>query len=298
MPRGLLLDDPPPYVVISPVRDEEQYIEGTIRSVAEQTAPPSAWIVVDDGSKDRTPEILDRYRAKHPWLQVVRRPDRGYRAAGSGVMEAFYSGYDALPASAGAWEYLVKLDGDLEFEPDYFRRCLTRFAENPRLGIGGGVIYNDIAGKLVLERHPDFHVRGATKIYRRACWEAIGGLLRVPGWDTLDEVKASMLGWETGSFREISLIQKRFTGDAAGQWSNWVKNGRASHICGYHPLYLLAKAAGRAFRTPYLVASLGIVYGYLKAWATRVPRAPDRDLLRFVRRQQLRRLFGLRSIWR
>src|SRR4030095_3818867 len=141
-----------------------------------------------------------------------------------GVVDAFYSGYERL---AGIdWGFLVKLDGDLDFEDDYFERCLARFAKQPDLGIGGGVIYSQVGGQLKEEEHPAFHVRGATKIYRRACWEQIGGLLRVPGWDTLDEVKANQLGWHTGSFPEVRIVQQRFTGEGGGQWPTWVKNGR------------------------------------------------------------------------
>lgn len=284
------------YVVVTPARDEEAYLGQTLACMVAQTRRPAEWVIVDDGSSDRTAEIAESYAAKEPWIRVLRRQDRGRREAGAGVIQAFYAGYDRL--ATRDWDYVVKFDADLAFEPDYFERCLERFAANPRLGIAGGIIFNRIGDRLVRERHPEFHVRGATKIYRRACWEAIGGLHRVAGWDTLDEVKASMLGWETRSFDDLHLRQNRFTGEAAGQWRNWVKNGRASYIAGYHPLFLLAKALARLPRRPYVTASVGLVVGFARAWLARVPRIDDPALIDYVQRQQLRRLLGLSTVWR
>jgi len=286
----------PRYVIITPARDEEAFIEKTLESVLGQTWAPAEWIIVNDGSSDETGAIAERWAKEHDLLHVVHREDRGHRAAGSGVMEAVYAGVEQVRSAD--WEYLVKLDCDLEFEPDYFERCLREFDRDEKLGIAGGVIYNRIDDKLVLEQHPKFHVRGATKIYRRPCWEAIGGLHRVPGWDTLDEVKANQLGWSTRSIPEAELVQYRFTGDAAGQWSNWVKNGRASYICGYHPLYLLAKSLRRIVKKPYVAATFGVIWGFFTAPFVGVKKVPDRELLAYLRAQQFRRLLGLDSIWK
>lgn len=291
----------PRYVVVSPVRDEEAFLEDTIRSMREQTVLPQAWVLVDDGSSDRTGEIADRHAAEVPWIHVVHRDDRGFRAAGAGVIDAFYAGLEALEAGgrgASDWELLVKLDGDLSLDPDYFERCLARFRRDPGLGIGGGVIYSRAGGELRKERHPAFHVRGATKIYRRTCWEAIGGLLHVPGWDTLDEVKANQLGWRTATFDDIRLVQLRFTGDGGGQWSTWVKNGRAAYICGYHPLFVLSRAVWRLFGRPYLSATLGLLWGFASARFSGVRRVEDGALVAYLRDQQLRRLLGRSTIWR
>ena len=153
------------------------------------------WIIVNDGSTDRTGEIVDRFATEHPWITVVHRENRGFRKSGGGVMEAFYEGYKAIQHQD--WEFLVKLDADLTFEADYFEKCFEHFQQDPNLGIGGGEIRHDIAGEMKAEKNPSFHVRGATKIYRRDCWEAIDGLWSASGWDTIDEVKANMKGWKT-----------------------------------------------------------------------------------------------------
>ena len=190
------------YVVITPVRDEERHVEATVHSVASQTIPPVEWIIVNDGSSDRTGDILDRCAAQFPWIHVIHRPNRGFRKSGGGVIEAFYDGYHAL--GRDDWEFIVKLDGDLTLSPDYFEKCFEHFNEQPKLGIGGGAICHEVDGTLKVEANPKFHVRGATKIYRRACWEAIGGIWAAPGWDTIDEVKANMLDWKTDTFGELA----------------------------------------------------------------------------------------------
>lgn len=284
------------YVIITPVRDEEQHIEHTIASVLSQSVLPAEWVIVDDGSTDRTAEILDRYAAQLPWMRVIHRPNRGYRKAGGGVVEAFYAGHNSI--QCGNWEFIVKLDGDLGFSPDYFQRCFEHFSKQPRLGIGGGEIYHRVGGTLQLESTPSFHVRGATKIYKRACWEAIGGLWHGPGWDTIDEVKANMLGWKTGSFSDLRLIHRRLTGSADGLFRDRMKYGLVCFTCGYHPLFVLARCMYRTVRKPYIIGSLAILVGFLKGYFTRTPHVNDESLIRYVRSQQLRRLCGLETIWK
>jgi poly-beta-1,6-N-acetyl-D-glucosamine synthase len=286
----------PAYTVITPVRDEEKYIERTLETVIHQTLRPAEWMIVDDGSSDRTGEILDQYAARYPWIRVVHRANRGFRKAGGGVMEAFYDGYNALKNKD--WEFIVKLDGDLSFAPEYFEKCFEYFGRDPRLGIGGGEIHHEVAGQLKLEVNPRFHVRGATKIYRRACWEAIGGLWPAPGWDTIDEVKANMLGWKTYAFADLPLFHHRFTGSEEGLLRDRVKHGVACYISGYHPLYVVASCLSRLTQKPYVTGSLGIMYGFLKAHVTRPARLEDRSYIAYIRGQQLRRLCGMQTIWR
>ena len=286
----------PTYVIITPVRDEERYIEATLHSVCSQTIQPAEWVIVDDGSSDRTGKIIDEYAARFTWLKAVHRVNRGFRRSGGGVMEAFYDGYNKLQHKK--WDFIVKLDGDLSFVPDYFERCFEYFQKDPQLGIGGGEIHHNVSGELKLETNPRFHVRGATKIYRRPCWEAIGGLWPAAGWDTIDEVKANMLGWKTYSFPELHLLHHRFTGTEEGLLRDRVKHGLACYISGYHPLYVAAKCVVRLPQKPYVIGSAAIIYGFLKAYFTRPPRLEDRSYLSYIRGQQLRRLFGMESIWR
>ncbi len=156
---------------------------------------------------------------------------------------------------------MCKLDGDLSFEPNYFEAASAKFAHSPGIGIGGGVLYYCKDGKRVLETHPLFHVRGGVKIYHRACWEAIGGLWIGPGSDTVDEVKANMLGWRTTSFPDLQLIHHRPTGASWGRWGGLVKDGRIDYVYGSHPAFLTAKSIARIIRQPYVVGSIALYAG-------------------------------------
>lgn len=283
------------YVVITPVRDEQEYIENTINSVISQTLQPLQWIIVNDGSTDDTGAIIDNYAKAYPWIKAVHRSNRGTRVAGGGVIEAFYDGYGAIDAVG--WEFIVKLDGDLSFELDYFKDCIEEFHKDPQLGVGGGMIYHEINGNLELEKNPLFHVRGATKIYRKACWEAIEGLIKAPGWDTIDEVKANMMGWKTRSFNNLKVIHHRFTGAADGTWRNAVKNGVANYITGYHPLFMTFKCVKRCFQKPYLIAAMGLFFGFTSGYMKKVPRVDDRKLIAYLRNQQIRKLLMKKTIW-
>lgn len=284
------------YAIITPARDEAAHLRLTIESVMNQSIRPSEWVIVNDGSSDNTGAIIEEAAREHSWIRILHRTNRGFRQAGGGVVQAFNDGYRTLTTSD--WDFIVKLDGDLSFEPDYFKRCFEYFEKEPKLGVAGGAIYHIVDGQPCLERGPAFHVRGATKIYRRACWEAIGGLLVAPGWDTLDEVKAHMLGWTTRSFSDLRLIHHRYTGAADGTWKNFVKNGKANYISGYHPLFMLAKCALHLVQKPYVVASAGLLYGYVTGYLKHIPQVDDPELIAYLRRQQIGRLVGRQTIWK
>jgi glycosyltransferase involved in cell wall biosynthesis len=287
----------PRFVVITPARNEEENIPHTIRSMLTQSMRPHRWVIVNDGSTDQTAAIIDAAAREHDWILSVHRADRGFRQQGGGVIETFYEGMARLGSEP--WDFLLKFDADLSFEPDYFERCLTKFAADPKLGIGGGMISHEVNGRLVSESpgDPAFHVRGATKIYRRECWEAIGGLIKAPGWDTIDELKANMLGWTTRTFTDIPLRHHRFTGSADGTWKNYVKFGLSNYITGYHPLFMAVKCAKRAFQRPYGVGAAGLAWGFCEGYVRRIAQVADRELIRYIRRQQMNKLLLRPSLW-
>lgn len=299
------------YIVISPVRDEAAHLEKTIESMLQQTVRPTQWILVDDGSCDSTSDIIDKWAAVEPWIVAVHRCDdretllnvpvvvknssRAQRATEAKEIYAFYDGFTKI--SAWDWQYLVKLDGDLGFCQDYFERCFREFEADQTLGIGGGTVRDVVNGQLEVEKSPRFHVRGATKIYRRSCWQSIGGVLRAAGWDTLDEVKANMLGWTTRTFDSVHLVHYRPTGAANGSWRNSMKNGLWSYICGYHPLFMLARCVNCMFQKPQLIGSVGLFAGFVSGYVNGIPRVRDESLIRYLRQQQLRRLLSAPTMW-
>jgi glycosyltransferase involved in cell wall biosynthesis len=285
------------YVIVTPVRNEDQYLPLTIESMLAQSIRPRWWIIVNDGSTDQTGRIAEQAAQTNPWIRVVNRPDRGYRKAGGGVVDSFYEGYRLIAQES--CDYVVKLDGDLSFDPDYFARCFACFDEDQQLGVAGGTICAEIGGILKPENQSDpaFHVRGATKIYRWACWQKIGGLIHAPGWDTLDEVKANMLGWKTRTLAGINIHHHRPTGAAYGAWNDRVKSGLANYIAGYHPLFMVLKSIKRMVEKPYLVGGCGLLFGFLKGYVSRTPQVDDRDLIQYFRNQQINRIFGRSSLW-
>jgi biofilm PGA synthesis N-glycosyltransferase PgaC len=284
------------YVVVTPVRDEESYLPLTIESMVRQTIRPEEWIIVNDGSKDSTPEIIAEAARQHSWIKGVNREDRGFRKWGAGIIEAFYAGFNQLTCQD--WDFMCKLDGDLSFEPEYFESAFKKFQDDPKIGIGGGILYHYEDQKLVFEKHPVFHVRGGVKIYRRACWNALDGLWVGPGSDTVDEVKANMMGWTTTSFVDLHMQHHRFTGASWGRWGGLVKDGKIDYVSGYHPLFLAAKSVVRLFRPPYVLGSFAHVYGYVSAHFQHTPRVDDPRLIQYLRQQQLARLFGGETIWK
>ena len=283
------------YVIVTPARDEEQNIEELIRSLAAQTCLPTEWIVVNDGSKDKTAEILEKYATEFPWLHVYHLRDRGHREPGGGVIRAFAYGLSHLQTKD--WDFIVKLDGDLSFAPDYFDSCFEEFRKDPTLAVGGGTTWYEWAGSLRADVVPNFHVRGASKIYRRAFWDVMGGLPAVPGWDTIDELKANLLGWTTRTFPNVRILHRRPTGSADGVWRNWFKNGRANYITGYHPIFMMVKCAKRISEKPYVAGAFALFCGFASGYMRRLPQVADKELIRYVRREQVRRLLFRKSIW-
>ena len=207
------MPDPHAYVVISPCRNEADYMRRTLDSMVAQTLRPALWVIVDDGSTDATPDILAEYTARHDWIRVVQKPDRGHRAVGPGVIEAFYAGLDTVDLEA--FSYLCKLDLDLDLPPGYFAGLIQRMQANPRVGTCSGKAYfRNGAGQMISEKIGDEMSVGASKFYSVDCFNQIGGFVREVMWDGLDCHKARQLGWIACSWDDEEL--RRFIRDY--QW--------------------------------------------------------------------------------
>src|SRR5258706_11562829 len=168
------------YVVISPCRNEAEFMRQTLDTVVNQTVPPALWVIVDDGSTDATPTILAEYASQHAWIRIVTRTDRGRRAVGPGVIEAFYAGFETIESNE--FEYVCKLDLDLNLPPAYFEGLMKRMEADPMIATCSGKAYIWKDGELVNERHGDETSIGATKFYRMSCFKALGGFVREVMW--------------------------------------------------------------------------------------------------------------------
>jgi hypothetical protein len=279
------------YVVISPCRNEAGHMRRTLDSVAAQTLRPALWVIVDDGSTDDTPAILADYAARHDWIRVVGKPDRGHRAVGPGVIEAFYAGLETVPLAD--YPYLCKLDLDLDLPPGYFEGLIARMEDNPRIGTCSGKPYMRRRGALVSERRGDEMSAGMTKFYRRDCFEAIGGFLREVMWDAIDCHKARQLGWIAVSWDDPELRFEHLRPMGSSQQSIYEgrrRHGRGQWFMGSDPLYYLATCVFRMAEPPFVLGGLAMLQGYLGAWLRGDRQLDDPELVAFIRAWQRRAL--------
>jgi len=281
------------YCVISPARDEAEFARRTLDSVVAQTVRPDRWVIVDDGSTDATPAILAEYAAKHDWITVVRREDRGHRAVGPGVIDAFYAGYDTIDPSQ--FEYLCKLDLDLDLPPRYFELLLARMESDPRIGTCSGKPWMDIDGTLVDERNMTGGEGsvGMTKLYRTTCFHDIGGFVREVMWDGIDGHLCRMHGWVATSWDdpELRFVHLRPMGSSqTSWWAGRVRHGRGQWFMGTGFTYMLASSVFRMTQRPYVVGGIGMLWGWLRSAVRRDPRYGDLEFRRFLRRYHRRAL--------
>jgi len=279
-------------ILISPVRDEEAFLKGTIQSMIVQTVKPIEWLIVDDGSKDHTAAIVEEAAREHPWIHLERKPDRGVRAVGPGVVEAFYYGYERLRTSE--YDFICKMDGDIEFKPRYFEKLLSFFEEDPHLGAASGKPFLETdKGTLTEERHSDEMVAGMMNFYRRQCFEEIGGFVRQVHWDGIAYHRARMCGWRTRSIRhnDLDFVHKRLMGSSQkGIITGRLRWGRGQYFMGTHPLYLLAIAVYRMIERPFVIGGVSIALGYFQAMRERMPRYEDPSFRKSLRAWQFERL--------
>jgi len=257
-------------LLISPVRNESGFIRRTIWSVLAQSVRPARWIIVDDGSSDDTASIVEEYAKDHDWIRLVKKPDRGIRAVGPGVVESFYYGLSGNELDE--FEYVCKLDGDIEFREQYFEKLIEKFQEDPQLGSASGKPFILVNNKLVPERTNDEMVAGQINFYRVDCFKQIGGFVPQVHWDAIAFHRARMEGWRTQSFRDADLqfIHLRLMGSSdKGIVTGRMRWGKGQYFIGTHPLYLLGIGIYRSFEKPFLLGGAYIIIGYLKAFLER-----------------------------
>lgn len=278
------------YCLISPSRNEADYLQRTLESVVHQTVPPTRWIIVDDGSTDGSTDILRDYAARYEFIQLVHRENRGRRSVGPGVIEAFYTGYAEI--NPEDYTYLGKLDLDLDLPPRYFERLIERMEADPRLGTcSGKPYYHDARGRFLPETAGDEMSVGMTKFYRRECFEQIGGFVRQVMWDGIDCHRCRMLGWKAASFDEPDLRFEHLRPMGASDKSilkGRMRHGYGQYFMGTSLPYITASALYRIKDDPPLLGAAAIWLGYVLSALRREPRLDDPAFRRFLRRFQWR----------
>ncbi len=280
------------YGLISPCRNEASYMRQTLDSVIKQSTKPRIWIIVDDGSTDTTPAILEEYSREYNWIKIVTRDDRGHRAVGPGVIDAFYAGYEVLDKTL--IEFVCKLDLDLELPENYFKILIDRMIHNPRIGTCSGKSYIHQNGDLVSEKKGDETSLGMTKLYRLSCFEQIGGFVSEVMWDGIDCHRCRMLGWIACSWDdpEIRFIHLRPMGTSqVGIFTGRMRHGFGQYFMGTGFIYMFASAVFRMTERPLVVGGIAIFWGWLKSALSRERRYDDPEFRRFLNRYQMRALF-------
>jgi poly-beta-1,6-N-acetyl-D-glucosamine synthase len=280
------------YLLITAARNEEAFIELTIRSVVNQTVRPMRWFIVSDGSTDRTDEIVRGYAAQHDWIELYRMPERKTRDFG-GKARCFNMGCERFKHLSH--DVIVSLDADITFEPGYFEFLLDKLANDPQLGIVGtpfieeGVTYD-------YRYSSTDHVSGACQVFRRECFEGIGGYVQSKGGgiDVIAVLTARKNGWRTRTFTEKSCEHHRPMGSANHRHkivANF-KLGQRQYCIGFHPLWQLFRSVYQISRKPYVTAGVALFGGYLWAMVRRIERPMSDELIAFQQQDQMRRLRG------
>ena len=281
----------PSYVLITPARNEEEFIEKTLKSVAHQTYLPLKWVIVNDGSTDGTPSRIDPYLSKYDWIELVNLPMRRERNFAAKV-HAFNAGQEKVKNLN--YEIIGNLDSDVSLDPDHFEFLLNRFKEDPRLGVAGTVFreesgYNSETDSL----EGQLHVSGQCQLFRRQCFADVGGYFanKAGGIDWIAVTTARMKGWKTRSFREKSFFHHRHLGTAErSAIAAAFSYGEKDYYLGGHPVWQFFRVTYRMVKPPYVVEGLALGLGYGWAAVRRAKRPISKELMAFHRREQMRKL--------
>jgi biofilm PGA synthesis N-glycosyltransferase PgaC len=280
----------PSYVVITPARNEAKFIELTIQSVAAQTLRPLKWIIVSDGSTDGTDEIVGRYAAKFPWIELLRMPERSERNF-AGKVHAFNAGYELLRDLQ--YDVIASLDADITFGEDYFAYLLDKLATDSTLGLVG-TPFKEGANSIYDYRFVNIeHVSGACQVFRRMCFEEIGGYVPVKAGciDHIAVLSARMNGWKTRTFTDRICLHHRDMGTAQqNMLAARFKNGRKDYSIGNHPLWEFSRVLYQMSKRPIIIGGAMLACGYGWAMIRREPRPVSAEMMAFVRREQMQRL--------
>lgn len=277
------------HVVIIPARNEAGRIERTLTSLLGQTSAPDRIYVVDDGSNDDTPRLVEEFGAQDQRVKLIRKTDRGFRKMGGGVVETFNEAY--AQCKGEPFEYISKIDADLVFPTDYFEKIFAVMDADPKIGAASGVLFDVIGDHKELLRIPPGHVPGPLKTFRKRAFDEMGGFIAVLGWDIIDLVKLRSLGYTTRNFPELHVTHLRQHGSAEGTWKGKANWGRGAWIIGSHPLFVFLRGFYRMLEPPYIIGGLAFWKGYIEGWKNNIPRIDDKALIRALRREQLYRIF-------
>jgi len=272
------------YILITPIKDEERSLPDLIRSVVNQTIKPALWVIVDDGSTDETPNIIEEAKLKHNWIRSIQL-DESIRDIGKHYAYVCRKGFDFgieyCKINGIQYEYIGLVDADMILCTDFFEKLIKKFEKNPKLGIAsGGIYYND--DELIHEKGREDLPRGGERLWRRKCFEETGGYLLTYSPDSVSNVKAKLKGWETKQFKEVKAIQTRKTSSAEGFWKGYKSKGVSSYFINTNPLFVVLKGVRYLFKRPYYI---GIAYlcGYFGSFLRKQEQINDEEIREYYK---------------
>lgn len=278
------------YVLITPAYNEEHFLEATIQSVLNQTVLPRYWVLISDGSTDQTDAIMLNYARRFPFIHYIRN-DRDSTHNFSSKVQAIALGVYELRQVD--YELIGNLDADMALEPDYYETLIRRFEQDTKLGIAGGKVYEKVRNLYTTYDHAESSVAGAIQLFRRECFEQIGGYLplRMGGEDSAAEIYARMNGWKVEKYPEIKVYENRLTGhNNRSLIRTKFKQGQVFHSLGYHPLFLLIRSIRRLGDHPWVIGSCSVLAGYFQSHLSNRKILLDPHVVAFVRKEQMERL--------
>lgn len=277
------------YVLVTPARNEEANIERTIQSMVTQTVLPAKWVIVSDGSTDRTDEIVRKYLPENPWIEIVRMPEHAGRQFAAKV-NCFNAGYSKVKEIE--YDIIGNLDADISFGPDYFEFLLSEFQEDRFLGVAGTPFVEN--GKHYDYRFTNIeHVSGACQLFRRKCFEEIGGYVPIEGGgiDWVAVTTARMKGWTTRTFTGRTCLHHRKMGTGnTSVLMTWFRQGRKDYFLGNHMLWEIFRCLYQMTKKPFFVGGSLLLFGFAMAGIQRVKKPISKELLDFIRGEQMQRL--------
>jgi glycosyltransferase involved in cell wall biosynthesis len=278
------------YVIVTPVRDEAEYIEKTIWSIVNQKILPDEWLIIDDNSKDETCKIVSEYAEQYSFIRLLKMPFDTVRTPGSGVMRAF--NYGCTQLSVRNYDYIVKLDADLSFAPDFFEGIFGEFAKNERLGIASGLILEADTLQPVKSNYPE-HTYGNTKMYKRACFEKISPIEQIKNWDFLDNIKAKSEGFETRIITTQEVVHLKPLDSVVGKKKENYLKGYYDAYLGYLGVFVLLKFFRLLLERPFVSSGYMYARGYLKNILVDKKYYDNERVIRLIRQQQADRIKSL-----
>ena len=285
------------YVLITAAKNEAAFIESTIKSVVRQTLQPKKWIIVSDHSTDGTDYIVNKYSNEYSFISLLKFDGALNRNFASKV-HAISAAFDLLRSID--FDFIGILDADINFDENYYKNITNKFDESTKLGIAGGGFYDVYDSKKIKISYSPYSVRGAVQLFRRKCFEEIGGIypLRYGGEDSVACAAARMHGWEIQTFEDIIVYHNRKTGSVGLNIFNMkFQDGKREYNRGLIPSVQFLKSLSRIGQHPIIIGTLLQIFGYWWLKSKKEKLIFSEELQNFIKAEQkvrLRKMLKLR----